>query len=140
MLKPQTVDTNGRVQRVASRKPGDDGLACVAVMLAYYDIKGSLKSLVKRYPRYAMGMNLRGVMEILQIHGLRTRALECPVESVGELALPCILHWNMQQFVVLAEIENDTLYISDPVSCRTEYTWEEFEAHYSEVALEVYNN
>jgi ATP-binding cassette subfamily B protein RaxB len=138
MLGQKTVGPEGQIRRIASRKPGDDGLACVVAVLDYYGIKSSLKGLIRRYPQFARGANLRGLMDILESHGLQTRALKCPIESVGGLARPCILHWDMQQFVVLAEIDGQTLYVSDPVRRRSDYTWEEFEAHFSEVALEVF--
>lgn len=134
----KTVDTEGKVLWIGQRNPGEDGLVCVAIMLAYHNIKCSLKDLRRRYPQFAKGSTLRSIMDLLQVNGLQTRALSCPVEDVDKLALPCILHWNMQQFVVLAEIDNDVFYISDPASRCSRYTREAFECNFSEVVLEVF--
>lgn len=134
----KTVDTASKVPWIGQRNPGEDGLVCVAIMLAYHGIKFSLKDLRRRYPQFAKGVTLRGIMDLLKVNGLQARALSCPVEDVDKLALPCILHWNMQQFVVLAEISNDIFYVSDPASRCSRYSREAFECNYSEVALEVY--
>lgn len=134
----KTVDTQGKVRWIGQRNPGEDGLMCVAIMLAYHNIKYNLKDLRKRYPQFIKGSNLRGIMDLLKVNGLQTRPLSCPVDEVDNLKLPCILHWNMQQFVVLAEIDNNIFYISDPASRRNRYTREVFECNFSEVALEIY--
>lgn len=140
MLKyrKKTVDPKGKVPWIGQHNPGEDGLVCVAIMLAYHNIKCSVKDLRKRYPQFTGGATLRGIMDLLNVNCLQARALSCPVEDVDKLRLPCILHWNMQQFVVLAEIDDDIFYISDPASRRSRYTREEFECNFSEVALEIY--
>jgi ATP-binding cassette, subfamily B, bacterial CvaB/MchF/RaxB len=138
ILRKKTVDTKGKVRWIGLRNPGEDGLICVAIILSYHNIKCSLRSLRKRYPQFSKGVTLRGIMDLLKVNGLQSRALSCPIEDVDKLALPCILHWNMQQFVVLAEINNDIFHVSDPASRRSRYTREAFECNFSEVALEVY--
>lgn len=134
----KTVGTKGKVPWISQRNQGEGGLVCVAIMLAYHNIKCNLKDLRRRYPQFVGGIALQGIMDLLKVHGLQTRALACPIEDVDKLALPCILHWNMQQFVVLAEINNDIFYVSDPASRRSRYSREQFECNFSEVALEVY--
>ncbi len=46
--------------------------------------------------------------------GLQTRALRLDMESLGKLTLPCILHRDLNHFVVLASIRGNKVMILAP--------------------------
>ncbi len=46
--------------------------------------------------------------------GFKTLCFQCSVVFLSEIDLPVILHWNLNHFVVLFEIEDDFYNIADP--------------------------
>ena len=49
-------------------------------------------------------MNLQQLIELGDNLELASRALQCPLEEVHKLQTPCILHWDMNHFVVLTKV------------------------------------
>ncbi|WP_407666123.1 cysteine peptidase family C39 domain-containing protein [Microbulbifer bruguierae] len=124
---------------IGQKNPGENGLLCVASLLSYHNVKYNIKKFRKLYPQFSEGITLRGLMDLLLVHGIQSRPLSCPAQEIDKLKRPCILHWNMHQFVVLTEINEDIFHIYDPASRRSLYTREDFECNFSEVALEIYS-
>lgn len=44
---------------------------------------------------------------------LTPRALRLELDELSNLQLPCILHWNLNHFVVLCSISKDSIVIMD---------------------------
>jgi len=61
--------------------------------------------------------------------GFRTLGVKLTLITVNEASLPCILHWNKDNFVVLYKIKKDIYYISDPAYGLLTYSKEEFLKH-----------
>ena len=68
---------------------------------------------------------------------LASRALQCPVEDLPKLALPCILHWDMNHFVVLTKVSGKSASINDPAIGRKTMPLSEFNRHFTGIALEL---
>lgn len=47
---------------------------------------------------------LKQLIELGDSLGLVSRALQCSLEEVHKLQTPCILHWDMNHFVVLTKV------------------------------------
>ncbi len=47
---------------------------------------------------------------------LKTRALSLDIDEINQLKTPCILHWNMNHFVVLVKVQRAGFVIHDPAS------------------------
>ena len=68
---------------------------------------------------------------------LAARALKLESEQIGGLQLPCILHWDMSHFVVLKSVKSRKAIIHDPASGERVLTKEEFDKHFTGIALEL---
>lgn len=53
------------------------------------------------------------------------------------LKTPCILHWNMDHFVVLKEVRGNTVTIHDPAVGIVKYKMAEVSKHFTGVAMEI---
>lgn len=64
--------------------------------------------------------------------GLQTMTAAAATHELGDIKLPCILHWNQEHFVVLYEIsKNGKRYkVADPGKGLITYTKKEFESHW----------
>jgi ATP-binding cassette subfamily B protein RaxB len=68
--------------------------------------------------------------------GLQTRPLKLDMEHLPELKLPCILHWDMNHFVVLKSVTAQHAVIHDPAVGERKLKLDEFSRHFTGVALE----
>ncbi|MFZ6861666.1 cysteine peptidase family C39 domain-containing protein [Undibacterium sp. Ji67W] len=73
---------------------------------------------------------------------LSTRPLRLELEELLELQLPCILHWNLNHFVVLKKVTKYwqgkiTLTLLDPAVGERRVTFLEASAHFNGISLEA---
>ncbi|MCL1050328.1 peptidase domain-containing ABC transporter [Shewanella abyssi] len=113
------------------------GLACVAMIASFHGHRLDMAALRKRYSADLKGMSLQQLIALSDSMGLASRALRCPIEEVGKLALPCVLHWDMNHFVVLTGVTKSGVLINDPALGKRKLSFKEFAEHFTGVALEL---
>lgn len=69
--------------------------------------------------------------------GFATRALRLELSELNQLSLPCILHWDLNHFVVLAKVGRKTVTILDPAVGERKLSFAEVSRHFTGVALEL---
>jgi ATP-binding cassette subfamily B protein len=99
----------------------DCGPTCLRMIAKHYGRHYSLDSLRQMSPMSREGISLLGISEAAEKIGFRTLAAAVSFEQLDkEVALPCILHWNQDHFVVLppqnydGNKANNKLLIADP--------------------------
>ncbi|AUW03470.1 peptidase domain-containing ABC transporter [Vibrio campbellii] len=135
----ELLEYSGRthVPLVLQAEVAECGLACIAMMSSYYGNKLDMPSMRKRYHADLKGMNLQQMIELADGLNLATRALKCPLEDVGKLQLPCVIHWDMNHFVVLTGVTKNKITVNDPGVGKRKFTLSEFSKHFTGIALEV---
>jgi len=117
------------------------GLASMAMVASYHGHQLDMPAMRKRFSANLKGMNLQQLIELGDSLSLASRALQCPIDEVHKLAAPCILHWDMNHFVVLTKVsgkgKNAKYSINDPAIGRRTLTAEEFSKHYTGICLEL---
>ncbi|MBM7073182.1 peptidase domain-containing ABC transporter [Shewanella sp. 202IG2-18] len=113
------------------------GLASVAMVASFHGHKLDMAALRKRFTADLKGMNLQQMIDLGDKLGLASRALKCPIEEVGKLALPCVLHWDLNHFVVLTGVTKNGVFINDPALGKRKLSLEEFAEHFTGIALEL---
>lgn len=96
---------NKTVPLILQAEIAECGLACMAMIANFHGHKMDMASLRKRYSANLKGMNLQQLMSLGDSIGMASRALKCPIEEIGKLGLPCVLHWDMNHFVVLTGVK-----------------------------------
>jgi ATP-binding cassette subfamily B protein RaxB len=114
------------------------GLACLAMIAGFYGFKTELSSLRHEYPVSQRGAGLSVILRIAVAMGMGTRAVKLGLEELGELKLPCILHWNMNHFVVLSSCDKKNVVIHDPAIGLRRLSWEEASTAFTGVAVECW--
>lgn len=97
----------------------------------------SLSEMRRRYPLSLKGAKLNQLIHIAEQLGLSTRPLRLDMEDLGKLKLPCILHWDLNHFVVLAKVGKSRVTILDPAIGERKLSLAEISDHFTGVALEL---
>lgn len=116
---------------------GECGLAAMAMIAHYHGCQIGLAELRRRFLLSRQGTNLANLVAIAQALGLQARALRLEMDGVPDLQLPCIVHWDLNHFVVLKRAGARRLQIHDPASGPRVLTPGEFARHFSGIALEL---
>ncbi|KOR44957.1 ABC transporter [Xanthomonas oryzae] len=113
------------------------GLASLAMVASAYDRHVSLTEMRCRFPLSLKGIKLNNLIQIAQQIGFSTRALRLDMEHLGQLRTPCILHWDLNHFVVLAKVGKSKCTILDPAIGQRKLSIHEVSQHFTGVALEL---
>ncbi|PJK11485.1 hypothetical protein CO608_03330 [Lysobacteraceae bacterium NML08-0793] len=101
------------------------GLASLAMVAGHHGLELSLPELRQRFPLSLKGAKLAQLIHIAQALGFKTRALCLDMGDLDKLALPCVLHWDLNHFVVLQKVSGRKLVILDPAIGKRVLTLEE---------------
>jgi ATP-binding cassette subfamily B protein RaxB len=116
-------------------------LASMAMIASYHGHQLDMPAIRKRFSANLKGMNLQQVIEVGDSLGLASRALQCPLDEVHKLATPCILHWDLNHFVVLTKVSGKgkaaKFSINDPAAGKLSLSAEEFSKHFTGICLEL---
>lgn len=113
------------------------GLACVAMIANYHGYEANLLSLRKTFSISLKGATLADVINIAKSLKLTGRPLQLELEELKELKCPCILHWDLNHFVVLVKVKPNKITINDPAVGKRHLTFEEVSKHFTGIALEL---
>lgn len=121
---------------VLQTEAAECGLASLAMIARYHGHDVDLPSLRRRHSTSLKGANLARVMEMAGQLGFETRPLRLELEELPELKTPCILHWNLNHFVVLKRATSRGAIIHDPARGVLKQSNAEVSKHFTGVALE----
>ncbi len=130
--------TNGkRLPVIVAAEAAECGLACLAMIGDYHGHEVDLNGLRQRFPISIGGVTLKSLMDIARSLSLAPRALRVGRDAIGKLALPAILHWDLNHFVVLKSVGKTGVVIHDPALGARSLELSEFSQHYTGVAVEL---
>ena len=125
-----------RLPVVLQAEAAECGMACLAMVLAYYGHRVDLGTMRRRHALSLKGMTLRNLIDLAGTMGLATRALRVELVDLGRLRLPCVLHWGLNHFVVLQRAGRRAIVIHDPARGRRRVNLDEASREFTGVALE----
>lgn len=108
------------------------GAACLFMICRYYGLRISLNEVDALCVPTKEGMSMLGLKESAQSLGFECSAFKAPLDILGQLQLPCLLHWNQRHFVVLYGLDKNgrKFKVADPGKGLVSYTRKEFEEHW----------
>lgn len=127
-----------RIPNIIQSESSECGLACIAMICRYYGMEIDLVNLRREFGISSQGATLQSLIEALINLNLKTRALSIDIDELNLMKKPCILHWNMNHFVVLIAIRNNKFIIQDPAIGKRTININEFSNSFSGVAMEVW--
>jgi ATP-binding cassette, subfamily B, bacterial CvaB/MchF/RaxB len=114
------------------------GLACLAMVANAHQVRLSLAELRRRFPVSLKGATLQQLISHAAEIGLSARPLKLELGELRHLSLPCILHWDLNHFVVLARMKGRRAVILDPAQGQRSLALEVVSRHFTGVALELW--
>ncbi|QQC67921.1 peptidase domain-containing ABC transporter [Paraburkholderia ginsengisoli] len=127
-----------KLPMILQTEAAECGLACLAMVAGYHGHHIDLATLRGQFPVSLKGVGLGRVIEVAQRLDLGTRALKLDLDHLGQLRVPCILHWNFNHFVVLREMNGKTATIYDPAQGIRALSLDEVSDAFTGVALELW--
>lgn len=126
-----------RLPIIRQAESAECGLACLAMISSWHGLQTDLPTLRERFSISTQGMTLQRLIECAAGIRLSSRAVRLEPEDLKSLSLPCILHWNMNHFVVLHKVRGSRLVIHDPDKGKVVISLTEVGKHFTGVALEL---
>jgi ATP-binding cassette subfamily B protein RaxB len=127
----------GRLPEILQTEAAECGLACLAMVANYHGNLIDLRSLRELHPGSLNGTTLRALVEIGNRMGFNCRTLRLELEELGQLRTPCLLHWNLDHFVVLKSVKGRVVTIHDPAAGIRRLDIDEVSTQFTGVALEL---
>lgn len=126
-----------KIPVILQSEQSECGLACLAMVAGYHDYSTDLLQLRRNHRVSGHGTSLRRLIKIAASMRLEARPLRLEVAELERLAVPCILHWNMNHYVVLSSVSPRGLRIVDPARGERLVSWAEASDSFTGVALEL---
>jgi ATP-binding cassette subfamily B protein RaxB len=113
------------------------GLACLAMLASYHGHETDLVTLRRRFPISLKGASLARLIEIANELGLQSRPLRADLSELSKLHAPCILHWDLNHFVVLKKVTKKYVYLHDPAVGERRLSLTEVSRFFTGIVLEL---
>ena len=126
-----------RVPVILQTEAAECGLACLAMVAAQHGLRTDLPTLRKRFSLSLKGATMADLVRMAGRMQLAPRPLRAEMEHLPQLALPCVLHWDLNHFVVLTEVRGDWVTLHDPARGVRRMRLSELSKHFTGVVLEL---
>lgn len=126
-----------RLPMIVQTEAAECGLACVAMVASLHGYQTDLNSLRQRFSLSLEGCTLLDLMHIAEQLQLSSRPLKIELEELSDLATPCILHWDLNHFVVLKSVNDLHCIIHDPALGVRRISLTEVSKSFTGIALEL---
>lgn len=129
--------TRSRVRLIRQTEVAECGLASLTMVANFHGLDIDLGTMRRRYAPSLRGAPLRALINLADQIGLTPRAVKLPLEELGNLHVPAVLHWDMNHYVVLEAVKGNKALIHNPDGRSLWMTIEELSGHFTGVALEL---
>jgi len=127
-----------RLPMILQTEAAECGVACLAMISSYLGKPIGLAELRRLYGFSLKGATLKDLIRVADQVGLISRPLRLEMHELRLLKAPCVLHWDLNHFVVLKKINSKGgMVIHDPNVGIRRLTQEEAAKHFTGVAVEL---
>ncbi|OTA21939.1 alpha-hemolysin translocation ATP-binding protein HlyB [Xenorhabdus beddingii] len=127
-----------KIPQILQTEATECGLASLAMVFHYHGLQIDLSSLRSQFGISTRGVALTTLVSIAGTLKFKTRAVSLDLDELYALKLPCILHWDMNHFVVLVRVNKNKITIHDPAFGHRVLSTQEFSKHFTGIALELW--
>ena len=134
------LDLGWRPQRlpvILQTEAAECALACLAMVAAHHGLETDLPTLRRRFTLSLKGATLADLVRMAGALQLNARPLRAELDHLPQLALPCVMHWDLNHFVVLTSVRRGVAEIVDPAHGVRRMKLAEVSRHFTGVALEL---
>src|SRR5688500_1136288 len=113
------------------------GLASLGMVACFHGHRVDLAALRRRFTVSLKGATLAFLMQAAGKLHLAPRPLRLELDELPQLRAPCILHWDMNHFVVLKSADGRGAVVHDPAFGVRRLTLADVSKHFTGIALEL---
>jgi ATP-binding cassette subfamily B protein RaxB len=113
------------------------GLASIGMVACFHGHRIDLAGLRRRFTVSLKGATLAYLMQAASRLHLAPRPLRLELDELAQLRAPCILHWDLNHFVVLKSADARGAVIHDPAFGVRRLSLAEVSKHFTGIALEL---
>jgi len=112
------------------------GLACLVMIQRGLGGDISLNEFRERVGGRDHELSIKDIIHCAKKMHLTGRPVQCDLDELRQLALPAILHWRFNHWVVLTKITGNQFTVHDPVEGRLPLPRSEISQLYTGIAIE----
>ena len=127
------------MRTVLQSESAECGLACIAMVAGAHGLTLPLSTLRARFSTSLKGATLKQLIEQAAQLGFAARPVRLELEEIDKLDRPCILHWDLNHFVVLHKVGRQVT-VLDPAVGERRMSRGDLSRHFTGVALELTPN
>ena len=113
------------------------GLASIGMVACFHGHRVDLAALRRRFTVSLKGSTLAFLMQVAGRLNLAPRPLRLELDELIQLRAPCILHWDLNHFVVLKAVDARGAVVHDPAFGVRRLTHAQLSKHFTGIALEL---
>lgn len=126
-----------RLPMLLQTEAAECGVACLAMVANFHGHDADLAGLRRRFSTSLKGVTLARVITMAAQLGFACRPLKLDMDDLTQLGTPCVLHWDLNHFVVLRRAGPRGIVIHDPAHGIRKLSLKEASDHFTGVALEL---
>lgn len=135
-IKPTLTKGVAKVPVVMQLEALECGAASLAMVMAYYSKWVPLEQVRLDCGVSRDGSKAKNIYLAAEHYGFDVKAYRMSPEALKESGqFPCIIHWNMNHFVVLNGFKGNHVYINDPARGTVKVSWDEFDKAFTGVTI-----
>lgn len=113
------------------------GAACLCMILAYYNKWIPLEQVREDCGVSRDGSNAHNILMASKGYGLNAVGYKYEPEALREYGkFPCIIHWNMNHFMVVDGFRGNKVYLNDPAKGAYSVTMEAFDEAFTGICIQ----
>ncbi len=113
------------------------GAASLAMVMAYYKKWVPLERLRVDCGVSRDGSSAKAILKVARMYGFDAQGFKVEPDKLHALPMPCIIHWNMNHFVVLTKLTTKLAYINDPARGEVKVPIEQFGQSFTGVTIAI---
>ena len=126
-----------RAPVVLQTEAAECALACLAMVAAAHGHRTDLPTLRQRFSLSLKGATMADLVRMASELRFSPRAVRVEPEQLAQLGLPCVLHWDLNHFVVLTAVRGGVAVLHDPARGLRRMKLAELSRHFTGIALEL---
>ncbi len=126
-----------RLPMTLQTEAAECGLVCLSMIATFFGYAIEPAELRRRYGLSMKGATLRELVAIADQLAMASRPVRLELEELPLLNTPCILHWDLNHFVVLKNASRSGIVIHDPAAGLRRLSLSEASKRFTGIALEL---
>ena len=123
---------------VLQSESSECALASLAMVANAHGLRVDLFDLRRKFPVSLKGATLEQLISHAGALNFSSRPLRLEMHELAQLALPCILNWDLNHFVVLKKVGRGHITVLDPAVGERRLPLAEVSPHFTGVVLELF--